>query len=281
MKAQIPTDAALVEFIRYKQYNPKDSSDRWGEDYYAAYILTQEGEAKAIDLGPAAAIDPLVSEFRTALSTQSASTTTIARQLDQKLMAPLRPYLSNKTHLLLSPDSQLNLIPFDALVDENNNYLIQTYLTSYFSSGRDLLRFQQTASSQQPPVIIANPNYAGDETVAATENKDNSRSVDADGLSFAPLPGTAQEARAIAPLLPNATLFTEDQATETNLKQVNAPSILHIATHGFFLPDVEFIPPGDPNSRTALGASLTLTETQQNPFKSRLAIQKTHYCALA
>ncbi len=262
VKAQIPADAALIEFIRYKQYNPKDSSNSWGADYYAAYVLTQQGEAKAIDLGLANDIDSLVSEFQNALSTQSASTTTIARQLDQKLMAPLRPYLSDKTHLLLSPDSQLNLIPFDALVDENDRYLIETYQTSYLSSGRNLLQLQANAPSQQPAVIIANPNYAGDETVAATNNK-SSRSVDADSLSFAPLPGTAQEANAIAPLLPNATLFTEDQATETNLKQVTSPSILHIATHGFFLPDVAFIlPSANPDSRNALGASFSLIDTE-------------------
>ena len=33
--------------------------------------------------------------------------------------------------------------------------------------------------------------------------------------------------------------LTEDQATENALKQIEAPRILHIATHGFFLQDVE------------------------------------------
>jgi len=262
VQEQIPNDTALVEFVRYTTFDPKNVSGHWGDDYYAAYVLTQTGEAKAVDLGRAAPIDQLVTQFKTALSTQSARATTIARQLDQKLMAPLRPYLSNQAHLLLSPDSQLNLIPFDALVAEDNNYLIETYQTSYLSSGRHLLKLRSNAPSQQPPVIIANPNYAASETVT-TANSDNSRSVDANSLSFAALPGTAQEASAIAPLLPDATLFIEDQATEANLKQVNAPSILHIATHGFFLPDVEFIPPSDSDSRSLLGASFSLADTKE------------------
>ena len=56
---------------------------------------------------------------------------------------------------------------------------------------------------------------------------------------FAPLGGTAQEARTIQTLFPEANLLTGPQATESALKQVGAPRVLHIATHGFFLQDVE------------------------------------------
>lgn len=72
------------------------------------------------------------------------------------------------------------------------------------------------------------------------------RSGDITHLRFGPLPGTQQEVEAIAPLLPNnAIILTEATATENALKQVQAPSILHIATHGFFLEDVEFMPTPD------------------------------------
>ena len=40
---------------------------------------------------------------------------------------------------------------------------------------------------------------------------------------------------AIAPLLPSPTILTAANATETALNQAQQPSILHIATHGFFL----------------------------------------------
>lgn len=256
----IPDDGVLVEFVRYHPYNPTSSNDRWDAPRYAVYVLTQQGNPQAVDLGEAASIDQLVQQFQTALSTQSASTTAVARQLDERLIDPIRPFIAAKDHLLISPDSQLNLIPFDALVDKDNNYLIETYQTSYLSSGRNLLDLQLDTPSQAPPVILANPNYeSGTATVASTGN---SRSVDARSLSFSPLPGTAREADAIAPFLPDATLFTQSQATESNLKQVNAPSILHIATHGFFLPDVPFVPPAEYNSRSGLGASLELVETK-------------------
>ena len=41
--------------------------------------------------------------------------------------------------------------------------------------------------------------------------------------------------RALKQLLPQATFLTKEQATKVALKRVSGPSILHIATHGFFL----------------------------------------------
>jgi CHAT domain-containing protein len=54
---------------------------------------------------------------------------------------------------------------------------------------------------------------------------------------FAPLLGSALEARAIKSLFPDATLLTGRRATKATLERVDAPSILHIASHGFFLND--------------------------------------------
>ena len=54
---------------------------------------------------------------------------------------------------------------------------------------------------------------------------------------FTPLPGTAGEAQALAGILAGVKILTGVQATEAALKQVSGPSILRIATHGFFLPD--------------------------------------------
>ena len=54
---------------------------------------------------------------------------------------------------------------------------------------------------------------------------------------FAPLGGTGDEARSIKSLFPEAEVLTGQYATKAALKQVQAPRILHIATHGFFLDD--------------------------------------------
>ncbi|MEH2451342.1 CHAT domain-containing protein [Nostoc sp.] len=162
-----------------------------------------------------------------------------ARDLDKILMQPVRKLLGNTRKILLSPDSALNLIPFEALVDENNRYLVENYSFTYLTSGRDLLRLQNHSPSQQPPVIIADPNFdRPGEVVARQPNANsidakNTRSIDLSQRTFSPLPGTAKEAEAISILLKVKPL-TGVKATEGAVKQVKSPRILHIATHGFF-----------------------------------------------
>jgi CHAT domain-containing protein/Tfp pilus assembly protein PilF len=243
----IPTDTALVEFVQYKPLiNIKGvkRSDRYGKPRYAAYILTSQGSTQWVDLGEAETIDREIAEFGTVLQSKSRDVKPVARRLDSKLMQPIRKLLGDKRKLLLSPDSQLNLIPFAALVDENNRYLVENYTINYLTTGRDLLRLSNQPSSIQPPVMMANIDFnnAGNNAPIPVGNKEElKRSSEINRLTFGPLEATKQEANAILPLLKergiNVNLLTGSQATENALKQVRSPSILHIATHGFFLTD--------------------------------------------
>ena len=249
----IPADAALVEIVRYQPYNPKN--DSFGNPRYAVYILYPNGDIKAKDLGEAKPIDDKLIYFRDNLADVDKVTgipqTPIpqlkesARQLDETLMQPIRQLLGNTKTILLSPDAALNLIPFEALVDENNQYLVENYHITYLTSGRDLLRLKDKFASQQSPLIVADPFYGkAGEKVALT------RSIDLSEFTFPGLPGTEQEAKAIKNLLPQATVLTGSQATENAVKQVKKPNILHIATHGFFKPESNLSErnPGERNS---------------------------------
>ena len=187
-------------------------------------------------------------------------------------MQPVRALIGNAKHLLIAPDGPLNLIPLEALVDENNTYLLQTYRITYITSGRDLLRLPDTAPTPQPPLVLASPDYGPvDTTVAQTplENRGSSqRSTDLVQFRVQPLASTLTEGQTIASLLPQARLYTGPDATETTVKQSPSPSILHIATHGFFLPDVV------PSTPTPNPANITALFTTENPLlRSGLALE--------
>ncbi len=237
IQQQIPKNSALVEIVRYQPLNPKatQNSERFGNPRYGVYILFPNGEIKAKDLGEAETIDDDLIYFRDNLRDEQTPIEQVkesSRELDAKLMQPIRELLGNTKTILLSPDGALNLIPFEALVDENNQYLVENYQISYLTSGRDLLRLKEKFASEQPPLILADPIYNQEgEKVALNPN----RSVDLSNFTFSRLPGTKIEAQAIHQLLPQATLLTQSEATENVLKQVKRPDILHIATHGFFL----------------------------------------------
>ncbi len=104
VQKQIPTDAALVELVSYKTFNPKTKpADRFGKPRYAAYILSPQGTIQAVDLGEAAAIDLQAEAFRQALRSRDSRVKAIARQLDVKLMQPIRAKLGKTRNLLISP----------------------------------------------------------------------------------------------------------------------------------------------------------------------------------
>jgi CHAT domain-containing protein/Tfp pilus assembly protein PilF len=238
--AQLPDDGVLVEYVRYRPFNPTDAQNQWGAERYAAYLLFSDGDIEAVDLGDAADIDAAVQAFSLGLRDITQSPSASARALSAQILDPIQPYLTEREHLLISPDSQLNRIPFEALRTAENRYLVQDYQISYLNSGRDLLKFDVTVPSKRPAVIVANPDYeVANASIQIASTRSSQRSAELSQLQFGPLPGTAAEAEAIQQYLPNAEVLTADQATENALKQTEAPRILHIATHGFFLANVD------------------------------------------
>jgi CHAT domain-containing protein/Tfp pilus assembly protein PilF len=277
----IPDDAALVEFILYRPFDIK--ARQQGKPHYAAYILKSSGEPQWVDLGEAEPIERAaffrfnlaLKDKKDASQGNSDKVKQTGRKLDELLMQSIRQKLGNVNHIIVSPDAQLNLIPFAALVDENNRYLIETYKITYLTTGRDLIRLQLEHSHKQPPVIVANPDYdkPGEPTTVAVSNTRGmnqlSRGVE---MSFGALPGTAEEAKVIEPLLSDVMLLTQSQATENAVKQLDAPKILHIATHGFFLPN---LPRVEPDNSFGFISENTQQNTpiQENPLiRSGLAL---------
>ncbi|WGS71378.1 tetratricopeptide repeat protein [Pseudanabaena galeata] len=280
VQKQIPTDAVLIEFFRYSPFNPKAAldKDKWGKPRYVAYILQNQGEPKWVDLGEAATLEPSIQTFRQAISRPPtnpdrevdpqltvAEVKQTARELDQKLMQPIRPLLGNARHLLISPDSDLNLIPFAALVDQQNRFLLETYDITYLSSGRDLLRSNRKGINLTNPVLFSDPDYGKPSDNLIASNGRNpcsiqiaSRGEEITSLAnqiFCQLPNVAAETSAIQNLLPQAQLLSQAQATKAAAKKLRNPSILHFATHGFFLPDPPNTNPDTPIRQNPLSQS--------------------------
>src|SRR5262249_19578976 len=126
-----------------------------------------------------------------------------ARAADERVLGPLRAAFGNATRVLISPDGGLNLVPFEALVDEHGCYLIEHYAISYLTSGRDLLRMQVPRQSRSNPVIVADPVFG--EPASGEEQP---------SIYFTPIGGTAAEARAIKALFPETMLLTGRNATK-------------------------------------------------------------------
>ncbi len=227
VQVRIPSGAALVEIATYSPsaLSPDTADATVGESArYAAYVLLPSGAPQAVDLGPAAALDSAVLRLRQALADpRRADARARARELDARLMAPLRPLLAGASTLLVAPDGALNLVPFGALVDERGHYLLQDVVVAYLTSGRDLLRMGQGPPPAGGAVIVASPAYGEPSEGRAAR--------------WGPLDAAREEATLLQAVLPGARVLIGAGATEAAVKAVSGPSLLHVATHGWFVPE--------------------------------------------
>ncbi len=211
VQTALPVDGALIEFVQYApQHDEAGARLRKHElkppPRYAAYLIFPDRDFAWVDLGLAAPIDEHVEAFRKALQTKQA----IPTELYDAVMRPIIAKLGSSTHhLVLASAGALSLIPFGALFD-GHHYLVEQYDLHYVTTGRDLLPPPAVPPVATTPVtIVANPT--GDE-----------------------VPGAELEADVLAGLFPKAHVLRGDEATETNVRAIERPLVLHLATHGFF-----------------------------------------------
>ncbi|HXT31615.1 MAG TPA: CHAT domain-containing tetratricopeptide repeat protein [Vicinamibacterales bacterium] len=256
VQAAIPPDAALLEFAIFHPFNPRAerTADAYGASHYAVYVLRTSGVPRGVDLGDATAIDTRLQALIASLRNPDRQDVGLrARAIYDLLIQPIASSIGGVTRLLVSPDGELNRLPFEALVDGRGRYLVQQYPITYLTSGRDLLRMEVPRGAGGPAVIVADPLFG--------ENTSASRRP---APYFAPLAATAEEGRAITALFPGAAMLTGRFASKSALLKVRSPRLLHIASHGFFQPDAPGDAAGNPLLRSGValaGANLSAGES--------------------
>jgi CHAT domain-containing protein len=236
VQAAIPDDSVLVEYVYYHARDTSSPVFSTKEVRFVAFVLHKTGEPVAVDLGEAVPIGRAIGKLRAALADRG-DVLPQAKLVHDLVIAPIKKHLRpSDQRLIVSPDDDLNLVPFAALVDERGRFLVQEHELTYVTSGRDLLRIAAASAQKRSngkPVVVGDPSFDGASGSLAAASAPT-RAGDLDNARFPPLPGTAVEAKAIGDLLA-ASSFTQGDATKARLAGVASPVVLHVATHGFFL----------------------------------------------
>lgn len=228
IKELLTEHEALIEIVRIRQFGQVFGNDA----KYVALIMTKGGVLPTIK----------VLENGQHLETRYAKY--YRNAIQQKIQdeysyaqywAPFEEHLQGKKSIYVSPDGVYNQINLNTVKKPGGDYLVNLYDLMLLGNARDLiaLKSKKTSTLSRNATLLGFPDYGGP--------------------SIAPLPGTKIEVEGIARLLKSSgyqlNVLTQADATEAKLKSVKGPELLHIATHGYFLEDVEA-------SGSAFGVSL-------------------------
>jgi CHAT domain-containing protein len=275
VRDRLPGGSALIDIVRFPVGDFR--AHRFLPDHYAAWITpaSTEGEVRFVDLGEAERIDELVEALRAALAAAptairetgepeaNAALAQPLTDLARQVLHPILARIGDARHLILSPDAGLWLVPWAALPlpgDEGPDearFLVEEYQIRYVRSGRDLWRRQRSDREPSESIVLADPDF---DLGPTTSSRQTTVSADGDrpGLGiihrrsrdhvlsdWIRLPGTATEARAIAPSIEQLTgaapaVRLRADAQEAVVKAAHGPRVLVLSTHGFFLADQVF-----------------------------------------
>ncbi len=150
---------------------------------------------------------------------------------------------ATKTRLYISPEGVYNQINLETLKAADGKYQLEKYQFVQVANTKDVLvdgykKQRKTSSGETTTkvkesniVLVGNPTY-----YPANVSDDYD-------ITIPQLPGAEKEVKDISILLKQnnimSELIMENAATEEKIKSLKSPRFFHIATHGYFLPDIQ------------------------------------------
>ena len=209
---------AVVEIIRLRKFDQVFTN----ETKYIALILK-----KGLEI-------PLIKVMENGLQLETRFAKYYRNAIQQKVeddysyaqyWAPFEPEIQQKKVIYFSPDGVYNQINLNTLKKPGADFVINRFDLTILGNSKDLITLKNRKATAPPKnaTLIGFPDYGG-EAIAA-------------------LPGTKVEIDGVSKILKASgyelNVLTQTSATEAKLKSVKSPGLLHIATHGYFLEDIE------------------------------------------
>jgi CHAT domain-containing protein/Flp pilus assembly protein TadD len=209
---------AVVELIRIQSFDKAFTSG----SKYAALVLTKNSpDPKLIVLDNGEQLETRYSKFyRNAIQQKTADT----YSYDQ-FWARIEAGLTGKTTIYFSPDGVYNQINLNTLKKADGNFVINQFDLIIVGNSKDLVGYKnkKAGAPKKNAFLLGFPDYGGTAVAALPGTK-----VEIDGVSRTLKASGYQVAQ-----------YMQLQATEKQLKSIKGSSLVHIATHGYFMKDVD------------------------------------------
>ena len=249
VSSELKKDSVLIEFVKLNKRDLKthisnDSHDI-GYQYYAV-IVYPNSDINIIKIGEASKIDDLISQVLISTERVQPEVTNLYLELSKVIVDPIISKTKGYKTWFLSPDGELNRVPFSGLFyNQSNKYLSEVIDVRLLTSGRELIKLKQKKSvNSYRPLVVANPSFnklirKDSKDIKLSDNSINlsqQRSNDLNFFEWSDLPGTAKEGEVVAKIT-NANLLTGLNASVSQIEKQPSPLITHIASHSYYLPN--------------------------------------------
>jgi CHAT domain-containing protein/Flp pilus assembly protein TadD len=161
-----------------------------------------------------------------------------ARELYDELFGSAEAVLSGGDRLLVVPDGPLQLLPFQALLRDSGEYLVEWKPVSTVVSATVFAELKRARRDEAKPVELVafgDPHYPrqGRGVSQSTVDVEVQSSVER-GLSLSPLPFSRKEVENVIALYPNRSkTYLGEEATEERAKSLGKDvRYIHFAVHG-------------------------------------------------
>jgi len=235
IQSQLADAEALVEIVRVSTYDQDFTPD----SRYAAIVVTKTSPPAIAVLENGNTLETRYAKFyKNAILQKSDDAYSY-----EQYWARFDKLLAGKRVVYFSPDGVYNQINVNTLKKPGGDYVLNQYDITIVGNAKDVLTIKQqkAAAAKKESVLLGFPDYGG-KAVA--------------------LPGTKAELDAISKVLKAAgyavTQQEQQNASEKSLKAVKAPTVLHVATHGYFLADADL--------QTGEALGVTAENARNNPL---------------
>ncbi|MBI5868435.1 MAG: CHAT domain-containing protein [candidate division Zixibacteria bacterium] len=265
--ALLPSGSVFINFFLYLRVTPATKYSE--ETRYGVLVIGKEGLRGLVDLG-SVPVDSLVLRLDTLMIAATraiggfsdaiaAATDTVTQELYRRLWLPLEG-LAPESLAIVTPDLRVGDLPFGALQSPTGEFVAAAHSIHYLSNARDFLRLPVLRTAKNTSLFaLGSPDFdappaarkfarVGDVDVETLRPAGyvarNVRGMcyEFENMLLAPLPGTRAEVGLVAEDWKNipgheATVLTGAAASEEMVKWV-APGhrVIHLATHGYYLP---------------------------------------------
>ena len=226
----------VLDFVSYKDINTELPC-------YVVSIVGSSSDTKAVLIKDAREVNAAAVGSRNAIVVgDEVALKSQYAILAEKLWKPVAAQLpTGAKRIFIGADNVLNFVSFSTLPHGDAQFLGEIYDFAYIGCGRDLLRTKSMLESKTI-ALYANPRFSQESLFANIFTNSPMRAVELKDfikIQLPSLPGTETEAKAISSIAKESKWSAEvhfgTDATKSSVMGLKSPTILHLATHGFFL----------------------------------------------